>query len=141
MVMWGAPTIVAEKASKFITVLLVDDQPAFRQLARRLLERGERFRVVGEAPSAEAALREAQALQPDLVLMDVFMSGMSGIEAAKLFRHTLPNITVVLVSAYDNLSELASEAGAAFMSKREFSAAALLSSLNGPASQDRPAAG
>ncbi len=141
MVMLGAPTIVAEKDVKSITVLLVDDQPAFRQLARRLLERGEKFRVVGEAPSAEAALREAQALQPDLVLMDVFMSGMNGIEAAKLFRHKLPDVKVVLVSAYDNLSELASEAGAAFMSKREFSAAALLSSLNGPASQDQPAAG
>jgi len=138
--MLGAPTIVAKKDSKSVTVLLVDDQPAFRQLARRLIERGERFCVVGEAASAEAALREAQELQPDLVLMDVFMSGMNGIEAAKLFRQKLPGTRVVLVSAYDNLSELASEAGAAFISKREFSAAALLTSLDGPAGEDRPTA-
>jgi DNA-binding NarL/FixJ family response regulator len=73
---------VTEQAN--ISVLLVDDHAAVRSAMRTLLERTPLLRVAGEAADGLAAVRLARELAPDLVLMDVSMPGLSGIEATRL---------------------------------------------------------
>ena len=103
--------------------MIVDDEQAFREMARRLLEGQEDFRVVGEAASGEEALRLAKELAPDLVLMDVYLPEMSGFEATKRILEQHPNIKVVLISLYyeKEFSRLARGVGAkAAIPKWEF---------------------
>lgn len=82
-----------------IRVLTVDDQDAFRRAARRLVDGTPGFEPVGEASSGAEALEAIAALRPALVLVDVRMPGMDGIETARRIRATHPDVVVVLVSA------------------------------------------
>jgi len=87
-----------------INILLVDDHPLVRDGLRARLEAAPRLRVVGEAGSAEEALEQAGALQPDLVLMDVNMRGgsnTSGIEATARLTERFPGIAVLMLSMHD----------------------------------------
>ncbi len=77
------------------TVLIVDDHPSFRRLARRLFEEAG-FTVVGEAEDGQSALDSARALRPDLVLLDVMLPDISGIELAERLP---PEVSVLLVSS------------------------------------------
>jgi DNA-binding NarL/FixJ family response regulator len=83
-----------------VRVLLVDDQAPFRKAARAMLAATPGFRVVGEAPSGEAAVMLTDALRPDLVLIDVTMPGMGGIEAARRIAAAHPRTATILVSTY-----------------------------------------
>src|SRR5215470_7108650 len=78
--------------------VVVDDRPNFRLLLRRLVE-ATSFEFAAEADSGERAVAVARVLHPDLVLMDVEMPGLGGIEAARLIKRDLPATVVVLVSA------------------------------------------
>jgi DNA-binding NarL/FixJ family response regulator len=84
-----------------VSVVIVDDQAPFRRAARAVIGRIEGFEVVGEAGSAEEAIDLVGALQPELVLMDVNLPGMNGVEATRLIVDANPEISVVLVSTYD----------------------------------------
>jgi len=79
-------------------VIVVDDRPHFRLLLRRVVE-ATGFEVVGEADSGERAVAAAAELYPELVLMDVEMPGVDGIEAARRIKRDRPSTVVVLVSA------------------------------------------
>lgn len=83
-------------------ILIVDDQDN----ARRALAIGLRLEgfVVDEAPDGEAALDRLQSFGPDLCLVDLMMPGMNGLELARLVRERLPEVRIVLTSAY-HLSE------------------------------------
>ncbi|MBB4660669.1 response regulator transcription factor [Conexibacter arvalis] len=81
-----------------VTVLAVDDQEVFRRTARRLLAAAPGFEQVGEAASGPEALRLAAELRPDLVLLDVRMPGMDGIETARRLARSGVGATVVLIS-------------------------------------------
>ena len=70
-------------AADIVSVLVVDDQAPFRLAARAVLRRTEGFELVGEAADGEEALARARELRPALVLMDINMPGMSGIEATR----------------------------------------------------------
>lgn len=114
-------------------VLLVDDQPPFRQLARRLLEASGQFSVVGEAADGAEAIRLAEEMQPDLVVMDVQMKGLNGLEATRRITARQPSPLVLVVSLFheQEYSRMATECGAvAFLPKREFSAASVLAAVN-----------
>ena len=65
-----------------MNVLIVDDEQLARQRLRKLLSSSTTYQVIGEAGTGEDALRKTQATQPDVVLMDIRMPGMDGIEAA-----------------------------------------------------------
>ena len=82
-----------------ITVLVVDDHPIMRQGICDLLNRSERFSVVGEAADGEEALRMAAELTPQVVIMDVIMPRTDGIEACRELMAILPDIRVMMLTA------------------------------------------
>lgn len=85
-----------------ITLLLVDDHPVVRKGTRELLETESDLRVVGEADSGEAAVRQARVLTPDVILMDVSMPGMNGIEATRAIKAEQPGVGVLVLTSYDD---------------------------------------
>lgn len=95
-------------------ILVVDDHPLTRQALMSLLAQSG-FEVIGEAESGEAAVGLARDLQPDLVLLDVTMPGMTGVEALPLIRDAAPDAEVVMLTASEDEESLlgAIKAGAA----------------------------
>lgn len=81
-----------------IRILLVDDQPLFRRALATLIADQPHLSIVGEAENGLAALEMAHALKPDLVLMDVEMPVMTGVEATRRIRDELPNVKVVILT-------------------------------------------
>ena len=84
-----------------VRVLIVDDQAPFRAAAILLVDILDGFEVVGEAISAEQALDLVPSLAPDLVLMDIKLPGINGIEATRELVAANPETVVVLVSTYE----------------------------------------
>jgi NarL family two-component system response regulator LiaR len=83
-----------------IRVLLVDDHPVVRQGLHALLSTHEGIEVVGEADDGEAAVAAAERFSPDVVLMDVVMPGMDGVEALRLIGERRPQTRVVMLTSY-----------------------------------------
>ncbi len=79
-------------------VLIADDQPEFRELLKELLAPSGHFDVVGEADDGDEAVRLAPVLNPDLLIMDINMRRMSGLEATLRLRRLHLDMPVVLVS-------------------------------------------
>jgi DNA-binding NarL/FixJ family response regulator len=106
-----------------VTVLVVDDQAPFRRAAAAVVRATPGFAVVGEAASGEEAVDLAGSLAPALVLMDINMAGINGIEATRRITADHPAVTVVLLSTY-RAEDLPSDAGAsgmaAYVNKDEF---------------------
>ena len=105
-----------------VRVLVVDDSRPFRVAARSVLGRVEGFTLVGEAESGEEAVDRVVELSPDLVLMDIKMPGITGVEAARRISESAPSTVVFLCSTY-NLADLPAEVGvggvAAYVHKEE----------------------
>ncbi|HJV05237.1 MAG TPA: response regulator transcription factor [Actinomycetota bacterium] len=105
-------------------VLIVDDQEPFRLAARAVVEMTEGFEVAGEAETGEAAVESARDLRPDLVLMDVNLPGIDGIEATRrILEESDGRAVVLMVSTYEaeEYGPRAAEAGAAaYIPKSEF---------------------
>jgi DNA-binding NarL/FixJ family response regulator len=97
-----------------IRVLIADDHPLFRDGMHGLLDSVSDTQVVGEATTGEAVIAQAAALQPDVVLMDIQMPGVNGIDATRAIVHTSPHIAVLMVTMYedDDLVFSAMRAGA-----------------------------
>lgn len=83
-----------------IRVLLADDHDLFRQGVRRLLEATEDVEVIGEAPSGEEAVRLVEDLAPDVVLLDITMPGLSGIDAARIVKATSPRTRLIMLTVH-----------------------------------------
>jgi NarL family two-component system response regulator LiaR len=93
-------------------VLIVEDEPALREALAEMLET-KHFRVAGQAGDGAEAVRLASTLQPDVVLMDLRMPGIDGIQATKQIKEILPRTQVLVLSAYDDpgLHRSAEQAG------------------------------
>jgi DNA-binding NarL/FixJ family response regulator len=109
-----------------LTVLIVDDHPAFRSSARRLFE-DEGFDVVGEAEDGETALALARRLEPELVLLDVGLPGLSGYEVAERLAGGRSKVVLVSSRAQEDLGRRLDATGAAgFISKDRLTPEAVL---------------
>src|SRR5262245_50316997 len=100
--------IPEEVAMETLRVLIADDHPLFRHGMAALLAASAEFQVVGEATSGEEVVRLAEQLQPDVILMDIRMPGISGIDATRQILHTSPHIRILMVTmSEDNASVFA----------------------------------
>ena len=111
-----------------VAVLVVDDQAPFRLAARAVLRRADRFELVGEAATGEEAVEQAAALTPALVLMDINLPGINGIEATRRIVARQPDVVVFLCSTYtlaDLPADAATSGARAYVRKEELSATVL----------------
>ena len=97
-----------------VRVLIVDDQAPFRMAARMVVEATDGFEVVGEAETGEDSVTMAASLTPDLVLMDVNLPGIDGLEATREILAASKAVIVLLLSTYeeDEYAPKAAECGA-----------------------------
>jgi DNA-binding NarL/FixJ family response regulator len=84
-----------------VRVVIVDDQPPYREAARLVFDILDDFEVVGEAVSGEDALEVVASLAPDLVVMDINLPGMNGVEATRRLLADHPGVVALLVSTYE----------------------------------------
>lgn len=104
-------------------VLIVDDQLPFRRAANAVVESTDSFQVVGTAATAEDALAFVDDQEPDLVLMDVNLPGIDGMEASRRLAESHPQVVVILLSSYDEaeFADLTGDCGAAaYLPKSSF---------------------
>lgn len=83
------------------TVLIVDDHEMVRAGTRMLLESVPHIKVLGEANNGESALEKARELAPDIIIMDVSMPGMNGVEATQLIKAELPDIRILALTIHE----------------------------------------
>jgi DNA-binding NarL/FixJ family response regulator len=120
--------VPTDRPEAAVTVLAVDDQPIFLRAAQQLIADTPGFEQVGEATSGPEALDMAAALDPDLVLLDVRMPGMDGIETARRMVALDARAVVVLVSLEETPelpASLASVGAAVHLRKQDLSTHAL----------------
>jgi DNA-binding NarL/FixJ family response regulator len=85
---------------KRISVMIVDDHPLFRQGLRRVIEAEDDMEVIIEVGDGEEALRLAQKMIPDVIMMDVNIPTMNGLQVTRSLKSSLPNIGVIMLTAY-----------------------------------------
>ena len=111
----GALAELREESEEMVRVLIVDDQEPFRLAARMVVEATDGFEVVGESETGEASIEAAQDLDPDLVLMDVNLPGINGLEATRQILNGSNRVVILLLSTYEEeeYGPRAAECGAA----------------------------
>jgi len=114
-----------------IRLLIVEDQPAVRKGLLMRLAAEPDLSVVGEAPDGEAALHLVACLCPDVVLIDIEMPGMDGIDTASALRSIYPHASVVILSMHDDplTRSRAEDAGAAAFVGKSMPADTLLTTI------------
>ena len=103
-------------------VLIVDDSPKVRRVVRILFESDTGFEVCGEAENGREAMEKAAELRPDLIIMDLSMPVMNGLDATRAIRRIMPNVPILLLSGYSDLltpNEARSVGISALLSKSE----------------------
>jgi two-component system nitrate/nitrite response regulator NarL len=121
-----SPALNPKEIGQKVRVLLVDDHDGVRKAVRSLLETYPRFEIIGEAVDGKEAIDEATRLKPDVVVLNVSMPVMNGIEAARVIKSESPQSAIVILSSHadNDLVELAKEIGAkAYVAKTRMGAA------------------
>ena len=91
----------SNSATDTIKILIVDDQKMIREGLKALVKTEEDISIVGVAENGEHAVKQVEALEPDIVLMDMEMPGMNGMEATKLICQRFPDVKVLVLSTFD----------------------------------------
>ena len=86
-----------------IRILIADDHAVLREGMRNLLEREKDFEVIGEAGDGEEAARLGGELKPDVVIMDIVMPKLSGIQATRLIKQASPSTAILILTAYNDI--------------------------------------
>lgn len=84
-----------------IRVLIADDHPLLRQGLRQTLELSDELEVVGEAADGKVTVELAAALQPDVILMDITMPGMNGVDASREIKERFPDMGIIILTIHD----------------------------------------
>jgi DNA-binding NarL/FixJ family response regulator len=108
-----------------VRVLVVDDQEAFRMAASAVVAATDGFKVVGTAASGETSLAAVAELQPDLVLMDIHLPGMDGVESTRQIRMQQPGVRVLLLSSFESYDGAAECGALGYLPKRILSPSSL----------------
>jgi DNA-binding NarL/FixJ family response regulator len=111
-----------------LRILIADDHPGVRRSLRSLVQSHIEWEVCGEAADGRDAVEEAKRLKPDIILLDVSMPRMNGIEATSLIRKEVPQSEILIVSQHESpeIARLAIEAGAqGYVPKSEICSALL----------------
>lgn len=94
------------KSAVEITVSIVEDDPQIRESLIELIGRAKGFRCLSNHSNAESALAELPQLKPDVVLMDINLPGISGIECVRSLKAVAPSIRIVMLTVYDEVGQL-----------------------------------
>lgn len=89
-----------------ISVMIVDDHPVFRQGLRDLVETEPDLQIVGEASDGETALALAETERPNVVLMDINLPTMNGLQVTRQLRELHPEISVIMITGYDDAEQV-----------------------------------
>ena len=124
------------------SILIVDDSPLIRKTLRETLERIKDWEVCGEAADGREAVAKAQQLKPGLVVLDLSMPVMNGLEAARELKRLLPSVPLLMFTNYgtDYLEKEALSAGVGAVVSKSDSVEALVSGIQallGPVSRER----
>lgn len=123
------------------TILIADDNPSIRQGLCELFQREEEFEVCGDAENGKEAVEKAQELHPDLILLDLSMPVMNGLEAARVLSRIMPRVPLIMYSAFSDpfTEKAASSAGvSAMVSKSEDISVLLGKARNAFAKSSKP---
>ena len=125
------PDTTTPSAAKAARVVIADDQTLFRSGLARLLDADDRVAVVGEATDGADAVKKALAVKPDVVLMDIKMPNLDGIEATRQIVSQNPDIKVLMLTTFeaDNHVIQALKAGASGYVLKDSEATAIVSSI------------
>ena len=123
----------AKPPGKKIRVLLVDDHTVVRQGLSTMLNIDNDIQVVGEAADGEEAVEKARVLQPDVILMDISMPKMDGIDATRIIHSELPHIRIICLSMHDkqDQADRMLKAGASAYCTKDDDSNNLLSEIRG----------
>jgi DNA-binding NarL/FixJ family response regulator len=102
----GLRSRTVPSATETLRILLVDDNAAVRKKLRELLEEQQPLRIVGEAVDGLDAIEKAHVLQPEVIVMDVSMPRMDGVEATRRIKATLPSIEILGLSVHLQTEDL-----------------------------------
>ena len=119
------PDLIAVRSTQAVRIGIVEDQAGVAESLKKLINRADGFQVVGTYPNGEAALEQIPGHKPDLVLMDIGLPGISGIECVRSLKALLPSLPIIMLTVYDDGehlfdSQILSQAEAAFSSPRGF---------------------
>lgn len=117
--------------SQQIKLLIVDDHPVFRQGLRDVLETDARVQVVGEAADGEIAIELAYQLSPDVILMDINLPTINGLQVTRKIRGQLPHINIIMITGYDDAEQVfhALRSGASAYCPKDITPEALLRTI------------
>ncbi|MGA9173864.1 MAG: response regulator transcription factor [Thermoactinomyces sp.] len=87
-------------------ILIGDDHEHAREAMRIIIEQDSQFQIVGEAKTGQEVIQLAEELMPDMILMDINMPGLSGLEATRVIKEKFPYIKIVMVTVSDDASDL-----------------------------------
>ena len=86
------------------TILIADDSPFIRKALRSVFEQEGDFDLCGEAENGRKAVEKAQELHPDLIILDLSMPVMNGLDATRVLKRVMPDLPIIMFSAYSNSS-------------------------------------
>ncbi len=114
-----------------ISVMIVDDHPLFLQGLRKVLHEAEGITVIGAAQDGQQALSMAQELTPDVVLLDINLPSMNGMQVARQLKADLPNVAIIMLTAYHDENQVlhAIRAGASAYYPKDVTVETLLGAI------------
>ncbi len=118
--------------SEQIKVLIVDDHPVFRQGLRDVLETDLALNIVGEAADGEVAIELVHEINPDVILMDINLPTMNGLQVTRKIKGQLPGIKIIMITGYDDAEQVfhALRAGASAYCPKDITPEALISIIH-----------